>query len=239
MKLNINDALRQLGFPEDTLFNPPPRKVVTKGAPKRVSYTPKVTSTGRIPSTWERVDSQNPDSQSSQPKSKVPKSKSACLGTYSRSQASTPTSEPKPFLNLPYISQMSMIMRPFIEEIVNVKGDDNCGFRVIARHMEMDEENHVLVCHAFIHELKSHKSDYLPMFGTEKRYNISWMVYTDMSHIIETCCNSTVVQLILLERCICETYFPIRGAPRLNSRPLSSCFFERRLFVTTTLCGIV
>ena len=35
---------------------------------------------------------------------------------------------------------MSKIMRPYIENIVNVKGDDNCGFQVIARHMGMDEE---------------------------------------------------------------------------------------------------
>jgi len=46
-----------------------------------------------------------------------------------------PTSKPKPYLNISYISQIPMIMRPFIEDIVNVKGDGNCGFRVIARHM--------------------------------------------------------------------------------------------------------
>jgi len=46
MKLHINEALRELGFPEDTMLNPPPRKVVTKGAPKRVRSTPKTTSTG-------------------------------------------------------------------------------------------------------------------------------------------------------------------------------------------------
>jgi hypothetical protein len=109
--------------------------------------------------------------------------KGARLGTYSRSQASTPTL--KPFLNIPYLTQMPMIMRPFIEKIVNVKRDGNCGFRVIARHMGMDEENHVLVRDALIHELKNHKSDYLPIFGTEKRYNISWMVYTLHQVIVE------------------------------------------------------
>jgi hypothetical protein len=40
---------------------------------------------------------------------------------------------------------MTKIIRPSIENIVNVKGDGNCGLRVIARHMGMDEENHVLV----------------------------------------------------------------------------------------------
>jgi len=36
-------------------------------------------------------------------------------------------------------------MIPYIENIVNVKGDDNCGFRVIARHMGMVEENRILI----------------------------------------------------------------------------------------------
>lgn len=63
-------------------------------------------------------------------------------------------------------------MRHFIEDIVNVKGDGNNGFRVIARHMKMDEENHVLVRHALIHELKTHMSDYFPIFGNEKRFKI-------------------------------------------------------------------
>ena len=121
------------------MLSPPPRKVVTKGAPKRVRSTPKTTSTGQIPSGWERVDSQNHVSQSSQPKISLSKRKGARLGTYSRSQALTPTTQP--FLNIPSITQMPMINRPFIENIVNVKGDDTCGFRVIARHMGIDEEN--------------------------------------------------------------------------------------------------
>jgi hypothetical protein len=65
-----------------------------------------------------------------------------------------------------------MITRPYIEDIVNVKGDGNCGLRVIARHLGMDEENHVLVHHALINELKNHKSDYLPIYDTEKRFKV-------------------------------------------------------------------
>ena len=46
MKLHIKEKLHELGFPEDTMLKPPPRKVVTKGAPKRVKSTPKTRSTG-------------------------------------------------------------------------------------------------------------------------------------------------------------------------------------------------
>jgi len=130
----------------------------------------------------------------------------------------------------------------------------------------MDEENHVLVRSAFIHELKNHKSDYFPIFGTEMRLKYilddlhlptnssgnvredKWLTLPDMGHIIETCYNRAVVQLILPKRGICETNFPIRGAPPLNSqsnimswlnsRPLFSCFFERKLYVTTALYGV-
>jgi len=46
-------------------------------------------------------------------------------------------------------------MRPYIEDIVNVRGDGNIGFRVVARHMRLNEEGHVLVRHALINELKN------------------------------------------------------------------------------------
>ncbi|AES59588.2 hypothetical protein MTR_1g023090 [Medicago truncatula] len=139
MKLHIKEKLRELGFPEDTMLKPPPRKVVIKGAPKRMKSKPKT--------------------------------------------------------------------RPYIEDIVNVKGDGNCGFRVIARHLGMDEDSHVLVRHALINELKNHKSDYLSIYAIEKRFKVTldglhpptsrsgialedkWLNTSDMGHIIATCYN--------------------------------------------------
>jgi len=46
MKLVIKGKLCELGFPDDTMLKPPPRKVATKGAPKRMKSTPKTRSTG-------------------------------------------------------------------------------------------------------------------------------------------------------------------------------------------------
>jgi len=71
-----------------------------------------------------------------------------------------------------------MIMRPYIEDIVNVRGDDNCGFRVIDRHLGMDEDSHVFVRHALINELKNQKSDHLPIYGPRGVLNLSGMVST-------------------------------------------------------------
>jgi len=68
MKLEIKEGLRLLAFPETTMLSPPPRKMPTKGAPKKIKTTPKTTR--RIPSSWETIDSQHPESQSSQPKRK-------------------------------------------------------------------------------------------------------------------------------------------------------------------------
>jgi len=61
------------------------------------------------------------------------------------------------------LSKIPNIMRPFVEEIVDVKEDGHCGFRVIARHLGMDGEDHVLIRRVLIHELKNHKSDYMPI----------------------------------------------------------------------------
>jgi len=68
MKLEVKEVLRQLAFLETTMMSPPPRKVPTKGAKKKVDIARskrKITSTSRIPSSWEVVDSQNLDSQPS------------------------------------------------------------------------------------------------------------------------------------------------------------------------------
>jgi len=56
MKLHIKEA-HQLAFPEDTISSLPPKKVVTKGANKRMRSTKKESLMGRIPSMCERVDS--------------------------------------------------------------------------------------------------------------------------------------------------------------------------------------
>jgi len=97
MKLEVKEVLRQLAFPETTMMSPPPRKVPTKGAKKKVDIARskgKITSTSRIPSSWEVVDSQNPDSQPSpsQPTSLFKRKKGARLGKTSLSPLPLPPS---------------------------------------------------------------------------------------------------------------------------------------------------
>ena len=133
-------------------------------------------------------------------------------------------------------------MRPYVEDIVNVRGDGNCGFRVVARHMRLNERDHVLVRRALINELKNYKSDYLPIYATERRYKLildglhpptsksgiappeKWLTTPDMGHIIASCYNRAVVLLTLPEMGgSCETYFPIQSAPPLKPHSNIMC----------------
>ena len=111
------------------MLSPPPRKVPTKGAPKKIKTTPKTTR--RIPSSWETIDSQHPESQSSlRKKSSQPKRKGARIGI-------SPVPVPKPSLvsrnydPSSHMYYMPKFMRPYIEGIVDVIGDGHCGFRAI------------------------------------------------------------------------------------------------------------
>jgi len=142
MKLEVKEVLWQLAFPETTMMSPPPRKVPTKGAKKKVDIARskgKITSTSRIPSSWEVVDSQNPDSQPSpSPTTSSFKSKKgARLGKTSFSPLPPPTRYPKP-KHIPVmrsIDYMSRFMLPFIEKVVDVIGNGHCGFWDIAKFM--------------------------------------------------------------------------------------------------------
>ena len=116
-KLHIKEQLRKIAFPETTNLKPPSQPVKTKGAPKKVKPTPSDNSTTRSPSYFEHVDKIFPDSPT--PKSQ----KSAFKGARISKPPPTPTS-PK----IPFIDHIPVFMHKYIERIVNVGGDGNCGF---------------------------------------------------------------------------------------------------------------
>ncbi|AES59204.1 OTU-like cysteine protease [Medicago truncatula] len=210
MKLEVKEGLRQLAFPETTLMSPPPRKVPTKGAKKKVDIARskgKITSASRIPSSWEVVDSQNPDSQPSPSPttSSYKRKKGARLGKTSLSPLPPPTRYPKPKA-IPVmrpIDYMPRFMVPFIEKVVDVIGDGHCGFRAIAEFMGLTEKNHLMIRTHLIQELMDHRDDYVEVFAGEDRYNYilnrlhppantktcahlvdKWLTFPDMGHIV-------------------------------------------------------
>ena len=100
----------------------------------------KITSTSRILSSWEVVDSQNPDSQPSPRTSSFSRKRGVRLGKTSLSRLPPSTRYSKPKLipiptSIPvmsHIDYMPRFMVPFIEKVVDVIGDRHCGFWAIA-----------------------------------------------------------------------------------------------------------
>ena len=112
---------------------------------------------------------------------------------------------------------MPQFMRPYIEKIVHVKGDGNCGFRAIAESLGLTEESHVMVRRALIQEMKEHMNDYMRIYAGEGRYNYTlnglhplknssgfapsynWLTLPDMGHIFATFYNRLVVEITSLD----------------------------------------
>ncbi|GAU27955.1 hypothetical protein TSUD_146730 [Trifolium subterraneum] len=123
MKLQIRDQLRLIAYPEITSLTPPIKQVDTKGA-KRGKSAKCNSSTTRSPSYWEYMDERFPDFQASQSKSSKPKRKTARIGNLSPNVL--------PCRSIKYMEYMSLFMHSYIEDIIDVKGDGHCGFRVAA-----------------------------------------------------------------------------------------------------------
>lgn len=62
-------------------------------------------------------------------------------------------------------------MHKYIERIVNVKGDGNCGFQVVYALLSKGEVNHTLVCHQLIYELRTHKESYTQFYGKKEIFD--------------------------------------------------------------------
>jgi hypothetical protein len=198
----------------------------------------KITSTSRVPSSWEVVDSQNLDSQlsPSPTTSSFKRKKGACIGKTSLSPLPSPSRypKPKPILvptsNL-VIDYMPKSMVPLIEKVVDVIGDGHCGFQAIAEFMGLTEESHIMIRHNLIKELKDHRDDYVRVYAGEDRYNYilnglhppknmkgyahlvdKWFTIPDIRHIVANYYKRCVVVLTTLGKS--ESFFPLRGPPQ-------------------------
>ncbi|KEH38310.1 hypothetical protein MTR_2g067680 [Medicago truncatula] len=151
MKLEVKEGLRQLTFPETTMMSPPPRKVPTKGAKKKVDIA---RSKGKITSLVGSL--------------LRGRKKGARLGKTSLNPLPPPTRYPK-LKAIPVmrpIDYMPRFMLPFIEKVVDVIGDEHCGFRAIAEFMGLTEKIHLMIRTHLIQELKDHGDDYVEVVLT-------------------------------------------------------------------------
>ncbi|XP_020216699.1 PKS-NRPS hybrid synthetase CHGG_01239 [Cajanus cajan] len=209
-KVTILEKLRELAFPDTTSLYPPPEKVKTKGAPKG-SGSKRDRSTKRDPSFWEHVDAVVSIHDST--------------STHPSSYKSTHDSKRRKVL--PFMDSFPIELHPFIEDIIDVKADGNCGYRAVAAQLGMGEESWSLVRQDLIKELQQWKDDYVELFGSVSRVDVmrqslyvdthasvdKWMTLPDMGYVIAS---RYKVVLVTLSSQQSMTFFPLRGSPPLS-----------------------
>lgn len=92
---------------------------------------------------WEHVDFQFSDILTSQTKSSFPKRKSTRTIKPLPSPGLRPIMVPNPIL--PHLDHISLFMKRCIVKIVDVKGDGNCRFLVVVKHIGISEESHSMI----------------------------------------------------------------------------------------------
>ncbi|XP_058776317.1 uncharacterized protein LOC131650630 [Vicia villosa] len=147
---------------ETTDLKPPSQPVKTKGAPKEPKSTQEDTSTKRSHSYFEHVDALILDSPT--PKSKSSANKGARISKLPR----TPPIKKSPMI---YIDEMPLFMHKYIDNIVEVGTDGNCGNRVVSGLLEKGEENHTLIQRALISELTSHRDIYSRLYENQENFD--------------------------------------------------------------------
>ncbi|KAL5134448.1 putative protein FAR1-RELATED SEQUENCE 10 [Glycine soja] len=152
-KVTFKSKLREFTFPDETSMCPPPTKVKTKGAPKKVMKRSE-RSTKRDPSYWEYVDSYHSVQNNN---------------TLVRPSASS-FAPPKPARMIPMLDQFPPFMHGFIEDVVDVKADGNCGYQPVSTLLGMGEECWAMMHNELIKELGKWSQDYIKIFGGTERY---------------------------------------------------------------------
>ncbi|KAH1212497.1 hypothetical protein GmHk_14G040684 [Glycine max] len=116
-------------------------------------------------------------------------------------------------------------MHDFIDKIVDVKADGNCGYRSVAGLLGMGEDFWSVVRYHLLKELGNFSEDYTRLFGGTKRFEelrmslhvdglTKWMDITDMRHVIASRYNVIVVSLSKQQS---MTFFPLTSQPLANS----------------------
>ncbi|XP_028230483.1 uncharacterized protein LOC114410747 [Glycine soja] len=149
---------------------PPPSKVKTKGAPKK-GLKRSERSTKCDPSYWEYVDAFN----SSQSSNTSVKHSASCY------------EPPKPTRIIPMLDQFAPFIRGFIEDVVDVKVNGNCGYRSIAALLGVGKESWSMVHNELIKELGKWSHDFIKLFGgTETFEHVRMSLHVD--GFSQVCC---------------------------------------------------
>ncbi|XP_058726762.1 uncharacterized protein LOC131598149 [Vicia villosa] len=241
-------------------MKPSSQPVKTRGAPKKVKSTPNDNSITRDSLYCEHVDKLFPNSRT--PKSQKSSNKGARISkpppTPIAPKVSTPTpiATKIPSINevyiapknpsieevhiapkIPFIDGMPIFMHKYIDWIVNVVGDGNCGFRAVLALLGKGEDGHKVVRHEIIEELMNHKDSYTRVFGDEAIFEsvheaiftwlgayaptLKWMRFPEMGHLIA--CAYAILCIDLKEYGFSETFFSLCTAPPTNLNDRIMC----------------
>ncbi|KAH1261765.1 hypothetical protein GmHk_02G004560 [Glycine max] len=206
-KFTLRTKLWEIAHPDQNSMCPSPTKVNTKGASKKtMSRNPR--STKRDPSYWEYVDAFESQQNSN----------SSVRRTASSSE------QPNRRTMMPMLDQFQPIMHDFIDKIVDVKADGNCGYRSIVVLLGMGQDSWSVVRNHMLKELANFSEDYIKLFsGTERFEELrmsllvtrdKWKYITDMGHVIASRYDVIFVSLSKQQS---MTFFPLRSQSLANS----------------------
>jgi len=68
------------------------------------------------------------------------------------------------------LDQFHLFIHDFIDNIVDVKANGNCGYRAIVALLGMGKDSWSLVCNHFLKELGKWSDDYIKLFGGTDRF---------------------------------------------------------------------
>ncbi|MCI20647.1 receptor-like protein kinase, partial [Trifolium medium] len=138
---------------------------------------------------------------------------------------------------------MPKFMHPFIEDIIDVKGDGYCGYGAVCLYNKGTEEDFELLRLNMKRELSLHKELYVKLFGGEDRLTYitdalfppprksrhavaprdKWFTYPDMGFVVATLLERVVVLLSKVDRSGgSNTCFPLRGIPPSDLSDMST-----------------
>ncbi|GAU25032.1 hypothetical protein TSUD_155060 [Trifolium subterraneum] len=215
-KIALKSKVHEIAFPITTSMCPPPDKAKHKGAPKKVKrkVLKREKSTKRNPSWWEHVDA-TMESQSSVQKPTP--------------RPSTQKLTPRPSVNkinkprvLPFMNWIPKEVHHFIDDVLDVGPDGNCGYRAIGALLGRGEDSWPLIRQECFVELNEWKEEYARMFGGEDyvqsmmqslyvdKYATrdKWMTLPAMGHVIASKYNIILVSLSVH---MPMTFFPLRN----------------------------
>ena len=85
-------------------------------------------------------------------------------------RSASSSDQPNPRRIMPMLDQFQPFIHDFIDNIVDVKADGNCGYRSIAGLLGMGEDSWSLVRNHLLKELGKFLDDYIKLFGGTKKF---------------------------------------------------------------------